>query len=126
MTEADAQALGELIRSARQARGWSPPALARAVGLNQSTIFRLEHGRTAQPSPELLQRLATTLALPLSDLYALAGIPLPSLQPYLRGRYGLSEQDTAKAAAYIERLARGLGGDGSGPAEGADEQPEHQ
>lgn len=124
MTEANAKQLGQLIRAARQDQGLSTPELARAVGTSQSNIVRLENGQVETPSAVLLQRLSTQLDQPLTQLYRLAGIPVPALQPYLRADYGLSDKDVTRVQDYIHRLASRYGADGKGPSDGADEQPE--
>ncbi len=123
MTISDAEQLGNLLAAARARAGLSTPQLAALTGVSQSNIVRLEQGRIASPSAASLQRLGAALDVPLHELYRLAGIPLPGLQPYLRASYGLSPEDAARAQAYIERLAERYGADGSGPAEGADEAP---
>lgn len=123
MTVSDAEQLGRLLAAARARAGLSTPQLAAITGVSQSNIVRLEQGRIASPSGSSLQRLSTALDVPLHDLYQLAGIPLPGLQPYLRASYGLTPADAARAQAYIERLAQGYGADGNGPPDGADEAP---
>lgn len=124
MTDSQAAALGQLLRAARNAKGFSTRQLAEIVGADQSQLVRLEQGKVARPRPGLLLRLGQSLDVRLVDLYELAGIPLPELHPYLRARYGLTDQDTAQVQRYIEKLAAGYGADGSGPLDGADEQPE--
>lgn len=124
MTDASATQLGQLIRAARQDKGLSTPELAMAVGIAQSNIVRLENGQVETPAAVLLQRLSTQLDLPLTQLYRLAGIPVPALQPYLRADYGLSDQDVTRVQDYIQQLASRYGADGKGPSDGADEQPE--
>jgi transcriptional regulator with XRE-family HTH domain len=122
---ADLAALGALIRSARQAHGLTTRQLAEMVGWHQSRLVHLEQGAVARPSALLLQRIAQQLEIPLLELYRLAGVPIPALRPYLRA-YGLSPEDTAKAEAYIARLAAEAGSTGPGPLDGLDEQPEEK
>lgn len=124
MTTEQRRALGEQIRSARRAAKMTTRDLAEHVGFDQSQLVRLEAGSVARPQAILLQRIAEAVDVPLADLYRLADIPLPPLRPYLRVAYGLSDDDTAKAERYINRLVRNLGGDEHGPRDGADEQPE--
>lgn len=126
MTTTDAERLGNLLAAARARTGLSTPQLAAQTGVSQSNIVRLEQGRIANPSAASLQRLGAALGIPLGNLYELAGIPLPSLQPYLRASYGLSPEDAARAQAYVEQLAERYGADGSGPPDGADEEPLHE
>ena len=124
MSESNAETLGHLVRAARHAHGLATPALAQAVGVNQSSIVRLENGRFAKPTPAVLQRISEVLEIPLMQLYALADIPMPALQPYLRASYGLSHEDVENVHQYIQQLAARYGADGTGPLDGADEQPE--
>jgi len=124
MTSQQSKALGEMVRAARHERGLSTRQLGEIVGVNQSQLVRLEQGKTLEPQPSLLQSLSEALDLRLVDIYELAGIRMPSLQPYLRATYGLNPKDTAKAEAYIQRLASKLGSTGHGPDDGADEAPE--
>lgn len=126
MTISDAEQLGKLLAAARARAGLSTPQLSVLTDVSQSNIVRLEQGRIASPSAASLQRLGEVLDVPLHDLYGLAGIPLPGLQPYLRASYGLSPADAARAQAYIEQLAEGYGANGTGPPEGADEAPLHK
>lgn len=126
MTQSQAAALGAFIRAGRHQVGIGTHRLAAQVGVNQSRLIRLEQGKVLQPEPALLQKLSAALDLPLTQLYEMAGIRMPGLQPYLRASYGLTEKDAAKAQAYVDRLAARYGADGSGPADGLDEQPDKQ
>jgi transcriptional regulator with XRE-family HTH domain len=61
--------LGENVRQLREARGLSPQLLAERARVTVSTITILEGGQGADsPSPEILQRLARALGVPLSKL----------------------------------------------------------
>ena len=80
----------------------------------------------AKPAPDLLVRISQELDLVLTTVYDLAGITMPSFQPYLRARYGLDAAATAAVQDYINRLAAGYGAGRGGPHEGADEQPEQR
>jgi transcriptional regulator with XRE-family HTH domain len=126
MTQSKSQRLGKTVRTAREAQGLSTHALAELVGVQQSRIVRLEQGKILEPQPKLLHALSQALDLRLVDLYELAGIRMPGLQPYLRAQLGFSDRDTARVQAYIEKLAAKYGADGSGPHDGADEQPEQR
>jgi len=105
LTRQNAKRLGDLISAARARAGLNTTELADLVGVNQSNISRLESGKISSPGPVALTRLSEVLRLPLATLYDLAGIPLPALRPYLRSSVGLSAEDAARAAVYIERLA---------------------
>lgn len=92
-------ALGEAIRLARQQRGQTQQALARAAGTNQATVSGVEN---AQLDARLstLERLAQVLDLevvlvPRDKLDAVwAAIPRPTAKPSsLRALFGVSDDD---------------------------------
>lgn len=120
--------LGEYIQRHRVARGLSGREFARKIEADTAYVVRLERGDYRAPRPDLLARIAQTLKLPLSDVYAIAGyvVPcdLPSLIPYLRTRYGqLSDEGITALDGYFLKIATSEGLDLSGPAPGEDEQP---
>jgi len=129
MTETSSQRLGQLIRQRREQRGWSTVELAERTSITQSNIVRMEQGNIASPGPERLARVADVLAIPLADLYSLAGYPLttelPSLPTYLRTKYReLPTPAQEELAAYVARLREKYGLTAEGPAPGEDEQDE--
>ena len=99
-------ALGHLIRDQRQILGLSSSALARAAGVQPSTITRLEKGEVERLDPAVLHRIARILQADLEDYYVLAGSPiprgLPSLQPYLRATTELSDEQIRQIQTLIE------------------------
>jgi transcriptional regulator with XRE-family HTH domain len=67
--------LGELarsLRSAREAKGLTQGALARALGLGQQTVSKWETG-AAKPRPQVVAAVAEALSLAPARLLALAG-----------------------------------------------------
>ena len=102
-------ALGALLRQRREALGISKRRLAKAAGLPDSTVLRLEQGLFTAPRPDKLARFAQLLGLRLADLYAKAGyiVPdeLPSFASYLPVRYPKLPQE---AVAELERHFDGL------------------
>jgi transcriptional regulator with XRE-family HTH domain len=110
LSEATAQSkrLGDQIRKAREAKGWSVRVLGTACEINAGTVSRLESGLIGTPSPEILQRLSEVLAIPLENLYAEAGYArtegLPALPMYLRSKYKLTPEETAELEAHFRRL----------------------
>jgi len=55
------------LTTAREARGWSVAELARRADLNESAIYRLQHGQR-QPTLPAILRLADALGMTGSDL----------------------------------------------------------
>ena len=101
--------LGQYLRDRREHLGLSARAVARAVGVQDSTIMRLERGHYLAPAPDKLARIAATLELELADVYAKAGyaVPerLPGLTSYLNLRYPLlGESAVDELNAHLERL----------------------
>jgi len=60
--------LGTLIRTTRTQRGISQETLGRRIGLPQTYISKLEHGKWLAGDLSLLSDLATELELPFKKL----------------------------------------------------------
>jgi transcriptional regulator with XRE-family HTH domain len=107
-TEKKNQSLGEYVRERRESRGLDYYQAAERSGLNHTFWRKLEDGVYEAPSHRSLQAIAKTLAIPIEDLYGLAGygIParLPSFRPYLRARYELPPEAVAELERYFELL----------------------
>lgn len=58
------------VRMARIKAGWQQSALADEVGLSRSSLIAIEDGRTKDPSPEVLARIAVQVGV---DAAVLAG-----------------------------------------------------
>jgi transcriptional regulator with XRE-family HTH domain len=99
--------LGNAIGRHRKAAGLSQLALANKIGVPASTVFRLEKGEFGMPDPEKLARLAEALGIEAEELYALAPYPqLPEMAPYLRAKYGMSEEAVAEAEEFFANLKK--------------------
>jgi transcriptional regulator with XRE-family HTH domain len=102
--------LGQYLEQARQAVGMSHRQLAAASGIHPSSINRLLKDEVDEPSPEHLVSIAEALDVKASDLFVLAGLPipkeLPSVDVMLRAEYGLSEQGLIEAKRQIAAIAR--------------------
>lgn len=89
--EPAAAALGDFLRTRREAAGLSLTQMAAKLGISRPYLGRLENGEYEHPAPEILSRMAKSLDVHLEDLYALAGImmptDLPDLGPYLRAKH---------------------------------------
>jgi transcriptional regulator with XRE-family HTH domain len=101
--------LGQYLAQARQEAGLSHRQLAAASGVHPSSVNRLLKDEVDEPLPEHLMGLAEALDVRASDLFLLAGLPipkeLPSVDVMLRTEYGLSEQGLAEAKQHIAKIA---------------------
>lgn len=101
--------LGQMIRQQRTELALSASQLATRVGVNSSTIIRLEHGGIRAPRADKLARLAEVLGLKLADVAAAAGYlvsgELPTFEPYLIAKYPeLSEAAIAELTRRFKEL----------------------
>jgi transcriptional regulator with XRE-family HTH domain len=104
----DEASLGATIRTARQAHGLEGKQLAKLLGVAPSQVTRWEADEYI-PSPRALVGLANQLELRASDLFRLAGVPLPpdlaNLPAMLRAEYQLPPEAIADIQAHIEQVA---------------------
>ena len=102
--------LGHYLEQARQEAGLSHRQLAAASGVHPSSVNRLLKDEVDDPLPEHLMGLAEALDVRASDLFLLAGLPipteLPSVDAMLRAEYGLSEQGLAEAKRHIAAIVK--------------------
>jgi transcriptional regulator with XRE-family HTH domain len=100
------QQLGALLKGERERAGLTVRQLADAAGLVPSTVSRLETGFIATPKPDHLQKLARALGIDVEELYAAAGYltdgALPELKPYLRAKYGLTDEQASQIEGYMQ------------------------
>ena len=69
-------ALGENIKALRERNGWSTYELGERAGTNQSSISRIELGKT-RPRPEKLKKIADALGVEVAQLeYGLGDLEL--------------------------------------------------
>lgn len=126
MPNKDTDALSALLRIRRLQLGLRLEEVAERAGVDSAGLSRAENGKKV-PLPETLAALASTLDLPLADLYEAAGYPLPeqlpSLRPYLRRAYGVPEAAVDEIEQYLQQIANQYGG-ASLPREGEDELPD--
>lgn len=125
MNPDQAAELGTYLRTKREAYGISIRKLSHIVGVDQAQIIRLEQGKVASPKADLLDRIATEINVPVSDLMTLAGYPvargLPGLRPYMRAKYkDLPPDAVDEVESFIARLQAKHGGR-PGPTGGEDE-----
>lgn len=105
--------LGTLIARARHDRGLSMEGLAAATGVSKGLVWQWERGNKT-PTAANLARVARALDVDFEDLFALAGYvtpdALPTLAPYLRTKYGLSDDAIAEAERLFADLRQQPGG----------------
>src|ERR1700752_622095 len=78
------QGPGDVIRLAREQRGWSQDLLAKRVGVSQPAIKKIEDGDPRQS--KFLAKIAQVLALDLALLDpSLNGSPAPAVPDVVRG-----------------------------------------
>lgn len=103
--------LGQYLEQAREDAGCSLRQLVAATDIPQTTINRLLKDEVEKPNTEHLTRLADALELNASDLFMVAGLPIPrdmpSIDALLRAEYDLPEAAVAEAkrniAAIVEK-----------------------
>ncbi len=99
--------LAKTIRRHRERAGLSQGALARMIGVPASTVMRLERGDIAAPDPDKLEALAEALEIDPEELFAKYPAPekLPDVTPYLRAKYGMSDEAVAEAERFFSQLS---------------------
>lgn len=107
-TEGEQGSLGAFLQRARIAAGLSKLQLEAISGIGRMTIQRLETDYYSEPSPDDLSRLARALELNDTDLFLLAGLPVPqntaSLDVMLRTEYGLPPEAIDEAKRNIAKI----------------------
>lgn len=109
MSQTQLKKLGRVIARERAKAKLTQRELAEKAGVVHGTIWHLERGDFKRPDPEKLQRIAEALGLNAADFFALVGYihtdHLPSLDPYLRAKFGddLSARDRKDIEHYVEQ-----------------------
>ncbi|SHE75626.1 transcriptional regulator, XRE family with cupin sensor [Ruegeria intermedia] len=68
----DGAALGQSIREARQAKGWTLEEAGRAAGIGRSTLSKIENNLT-RPSFDIIRRLTQALDMHTPNLFLQSG-----------------------------------------------------
>ncbi len=92
------------LRQARVLKAWTKAHLAEEVGVSAAIIGQYE-ARITRPSPDVLERLADKLEVPV-DFFA-AGRPLAELDAgnaHFRSLRSTRAIDRSRAAAYVEQV----------------------
>ncbi len=68
---------GNVIRQAREIRGFSAVDVARSAGISAAYLSKLENDAVKRPSPQVLHQLSEALAVPYAELMRLNGYRVP-------------------------------------------------
>jgi transcriptional regulator with XRE-family HTH domain len=102
------QTLGQVLRLARGVAGLSIRQLEATSGVGRMAIQRLEQDEVEKPLAEHLIHLAHALELNETDLFLLAGLPIPkrtaSLDVMLRTEYKLPPEAIEEAKRNIQEI----------------------
>jgi transcriptional regulator with XRE-family HTH domain len=126
LTQTQARQLARILKPRRLELQYSIRDVANRAGVNKDSVLTLENGTNLTPQPETLKAVAQALELSVTDLMVIADwLPageLPNLRPYLRAKYGLSDQETAELDDYVAKLQQRHGSQaGTGPSDHEDE-----
>jgi transcriptional regulator with XRE-family HTH domain len=91
-------ALGDVLRSAREQRGWTLRAVQERSGVHAAHINQVETGKIAHPGMPVLAGLSIAYEIPLRELVTL------STRQGTGASIGLSAQATAVLCQVLPRL----------------------
>lgn len=114
-----AKALGEVVREARQEKGWTLREAADATGIHNAHLSQIESGKILQPGQAILWTLAETYDLDFTKLLRLAGHTTKSAAAGRRSLAGavlrslddLTDDEQRALLAYMEQMKREQGDD---------------
>ncbi len=105
----DDASLGAVIRSHREAAGYSARQLATMAGINYAYLTRLETGDRSKPTADVLQRLAEALEIDADELLRFIGVKtLPEPRAYYRRAYKLTDDEAAEAEQRMDEVIADL------------------
>jgi len=100
--------LGQYLEQGRQETGLSLRQLATATDIPLTTVARLLRDEVDNPQTDHIQQLARALELNVVNTLAYIGITppkgLPSVAPYLRGKYKFKGEALTAAAQEIQEI----------------------
>ena len=123
MNEDQARALGELLRSSREAKGLSYRDLAAASGLGIGWLAHLEAGGSRDPVADRVARVAEALELDPARVDRVSGNylarSLPTVRTYFRSKGKASNAELAELEQVISEVqAKYRRGGGNAAKEG--------
>lgn len=102
--ESDLAQIGSALRRSRLARGLTLRGVARAAGVCDTTVLRLERNEVARPSADVLSRVSRVLEFSSDKFSSDATAEETELGQALRTRY--ASLDDATVTRIIELLDR--------------------
>ncbi len=110
LTDQQAEALGALLRTARNDHNLSIAKLAAHVDMAESWLIDLEKGRVRTPGVSFISRLADALSIDAASIDIITGGLLsrefPAVRTYFRGREGLPSDAVDEIQAAIADVRR--------------------
>lgn len=118
MHKEQAIALGQGIRAAREAEGLSLRGLEAATGIPLSWLTYLEAGRSLEPLPDRVAKIAEVLRIDPAEIDAITGNylarSLPTVRTYFRSKGKASEAEPDEIERVVAEIqARHRRGDGA-------------
>lgn len=114
--------LGAYLREQRQRKGLSIRQLAERARVDHAYLVRLEGGKQAKPSADILQRIADALDLDFNGMLPFIGVrpdsALPPVRTYFRRKLGVNADEAEVLAQLIEKYRENEYGT---PMKGGDE-----
>ncbi len=114
MDEAQAKALGAMLRRRRHALGLTVRQIEAATGIPNTTVSRIETGSFKAPRPDKLAKIAQALDLSAGELFAQAGYlepgDLPDFATYLATKHPeLPDDERRRLDDHFTNLLERLG-----------------
>jgi len=100
--------IGARIQERLLELGMSQTELARRIGISRERVSQMIHGKIKRPSGDILRSIAEVLNIPLLDLYADLGEPLPSAESIAPGLVWAISQLDDDAQDILYRVALSL------------------
>lgn len=100
--------IGAILQGHRVAKGWGVNELARRAGVSGAQVSRIEEGLSANPSIELLERLADALGIDVTAFFRPSVLSHPDLksswEAFLASGFATELQLTDTEKAEIPRI----------------------
>lgn len=111
ITEEQKKAFADLLRSARESRGWKQFEAAERAGIPATTLSRLEHGPYEGMRFEDILLLSRLYGLSVDHLAEMVGIPLATeveADGHLRAVYAAVQALEAEQRAFVIRVLQAV------------------